>query len=224
MDFTHLVQTGGLVMLAAIIFAESGMMVGFFFPGDTLLFSAGILAAAGHLPIVWTVVVIALAAIAGDNTGYHIGKHLGPRLFKKEDGLIFRKDLILKAERFYEKYGTKTMLIAHFIPVIRSFAPVTAGAGKMDYRQFVVYDAIGDIAWAASVTLLGYFVGSRIPGIEKLIEPILIGIILVTLIPTIYHALKDPKIRAKLTGRRIPKLTNRQAQAEVDKDPLLKED
>jgi membrane-associated protein len=198
LDFTHLVQTGGLVMLAAIIFAESGMMVGFFFPGDTLLFSAGILAAAGHLPIIWTIVVIALAAIVGDNTGYHIGKHLGPRLFKKEDGIIFRKDLIMKAERFYEKYGTKTMLVAHFVPVIRSFAPVTAGAGKMDYKQFVIYDAIGDIAWAASITLLGYFVGSRIPGIEKLIEPILIGIILVTLLPTIYHALKDPKIRAKI--------------------------
>lgn len=202
LDFTNLIKTGGLFMLAAIIFAESGMMVGFFFPGDTLLFSAGILAATGHLPIVWTVVVIAVAAIVGDNTGYHIGKHLGPRLFKKEDGLIFRKDLILKAEKFYEKYGTKTMLIAHFVPVIRSFAPVTAGAGKMDYRQFVIYDAIGDITWAASITLLGYFVGSRIPGIEKLIEPILIGIIVITLVPTIYHALKDPKIRAKLLRRK----------------------
>ncbi len=203
LDFTHLVQTGGLVMLAAIIFAESGMMVGFFFPGDTLLFSAGILAAAGHLPIVLTIAVIAAAAIAGDNTGYHIGKHLGPRLFKKEDGIIFRKDLIMKAERFYERYGTKTMLIAHFVPVIRSFAPVTAGAGKMDYKQFVLYDAIGDIAWATSITLLGYFVGSRIPGVEKMIEPVLLGIIAITLIPTIYHALKDPKIRAKLL-RRIP--------------------
>lgn len=201
-DVTHLVQSGGLLMLAAIIFAESGMMVGFFFPGDTLLFSAGILAAAGHLPIVWTVVVIAAAAIIGDNCGYHIGKHLGPRLFKKKDSLIFREDLIQKAERFYEKYGTKTMLIAHFIPVIRSFAPVTAGAGKMDYRQFVVYDAIGDIAWATSITLLGYFVGSQIPGVEKLIEPILVIIIAVTLLPTLFHALKDPKIRSKLLRRK----------------------
>ncbi len=201
-DFTHLVQTGGLLMLAAIIFAESGMMVGFFFPGDTLLFSAGILAAAGHLPIVATIVVISLAAIIGDNTGYHIGKHLGPRLFKKEDSLIFRKDLIMKAERFYEKHGTKTMLVAHFIPVIRSFAPVTAGAGRMDYKQFVIYDAVGDIAWAASITLFGYFVGSRIPGVEKMIEPVLLGIIAITLIPTVYHALKDPKIRAKLLRKR----------------------
>jgi membrane-associated protein len=158
-DFIEIVRTGGLPMLFLIIFAESGMMVGFFFPGDTLLFSAGILAAAGVLPIWVTIAVIAGAAILGDNTGYHIGKHLGPRIFKKEDSLIFRKDLILKAEKFYEKYGTKTMLIAHFIPVIRSFAPVTAGAGKMNYKQFVVYDAIGDIVWASLITLLGYYVG-----------------------------------------------------------------
>jgi membrane-associated protein len=202
LDFTEIVRTGGLLILFLIIFAESGMMVGFFFPGDTLLFSAGILAAADQLPIVWTIVVIAAAAIIGDNTGYHIGRKLGPRLFKKEDGLIFRKELIMKAEKFYEKYGTKTMLIAHFIPVVRSFAPVTAGAGKMNYKQFVIYDAIGDIAWAASITLLGYYVGSRIPGVEHYIEPVLIGIILVTLLPTIYHALKDPKIRAKLLRRK----------------------
>lgn len=189
-------------MLAGIIFAESGMMVGFFFPGDTLLFSAGILAAAGQLPIFWTIVVIALAAIAGDNTGYHIGRKLGPKLFTKKDSIIFRHEYIMKAEGFYEKYGTKTMLLAHFIPVIRSFAPVTAGAGKMDYKQFVIYDALGDIAWAASVTLVGFFLGSRVPGIEKLIEPVLLGIIAITLIPTIYHALKDPKIRAKLLRRK----------------------
>ncbi len=209
LDFTEIVRTGGLLILFLIIFAESGMMVGFFFPGDTLLFSAGILAAADQLSIVWTIVVIAAAAIIGDNTGYHIGRKLGPRLFKKEDGLIFRKDLIMKAEKFYEKWGTKTMLVAHFIPIVRSFAPVTAGAGKMDYKQFVVYDAIGDIAWAASITLLGYYVGSRIPGVEHYIEPVLIGIILVTLLPTIYHALKDPKIRAKLLRSRVKRHESR---------------
>lgn len=197
-DVTHLVQTGGLLLIAAIIFAESGMMVGFFFPGDTLLFSAGILAAAGQLPIVWTILVIALAAIAGDNTGYHIGQKLGPKLFTKKDGIIFRHEYIMRAEKFYEKYGTKTMLVAHFVPVVRSFAPVTAGAGKMDYRQFFMYDAIGDTAWATSITLLGFFLGSRVPGIEKLIEPVLLCIVAITLIPTFYHAFKDPKIRARL--------------------------
>lgn len=207
LDFTELIQTGGLLVLALIIFAESGMMVGFFFPGDTLLFSAGILAAAGQLPLGWTLVVIAVAAIVGDNTGYHIGRKLGPKLFKKEDGIIFRHDFIMKTEAFYEKYGTKTMLVAHFIPVVRSFAPVTAGAGKMNYKQFFIYDAIGVIAWTLSIVLLGYFVGSRIPGIEHYIEPVLLAIIAATLIPTLYRAFKDPKIRAKFTSKfkRTPK-------------------
>ncbi len=196
-DVTHMVQTGGLLLIALIIFAESGMMIGFFFPGDTLLFSAGILAAGGQLPIVWTIVVITLAAILGDNTGYHIGKTAGPRLFK-DDNLLFRHDYIMRAERFYERYGTKTMLVAHFVPVVRSFAPVTAGAGKMNYKMFFIYDAIGVIAWTCLITLLGYFVGSRIPGIEKYIEPVLLTIIIVFLAPTVYHVCKDPKIRASI--------------------------
>jgi membrane-associated protein len=201
-DITHLVQTGGLLLLFLIIFAESGMMVGFLFPGDTLLFSAGILAASGSLPIVWTIVVIAGAAILGDNTGYHIGRLLGPKLFTKKDGIVFRHEHIMRAEAFYEKYGTKTMLLAHFIPVVRSFAPVTAGAGRMNYPQFVLFDAIGDIAWALAVTLVGYYLGSRVPGIEKLIEPLLIIIVLVFLAPTLYHVFKDPKIRAKFSRKR----------------------
>lgn len=200
-DVTHIVQAGGLVLIAAIIFAESGMMVGFLFPGDTLLFSAGILAASGKLSLAWTLLVIAIAAIVGDNVGYQIGRSLGPRLFRKKDGIIFRKEHIDRAERFYEKYGSKTMLIAHFVPIVRSFAPVTAGAGKMDRRMFMLYDAIGDIGWTLIVTLLGYFVGSRIPSIEKLIEPLLVGIILVFLAPTLYHIFKDPKIRAAISRR-----------------------
>jgi len=199
-DVTHLIQTGGLLILALIIFAESGMMVGFFFPGDTLLFSAGILAAGGHLPIVWTIVVIALAAIIGDNVGYHIGRTLGPRLFKK-DSVVFRHDYIMRAERFYEKYGSKTMLVAHFVPVVRSFAPVTAGAGKMNLKQFMFFDAIGNIAWATAITLLGYFVGSRIPWIENYIEPVLLIIIVAFLAPTLYHIFKDPRIRASLSAK-----------------------
>lgn len=199
-DVTSLIQSGGLLVLFLIIFAESGMMVGFFFPGDTLLFSAGILAAGGKLPIVETLAVIAAAAILGDNIGYQIGKRLGPKLFKK-DSLVFRHEYIMRAESFFEKYGTKTMLVAHFIPIVRTFAPVVAGASKMDIRQFVIYDAIGDIAWALLVTLAGYFIGSRIPGIEHYIEPILLAVIAVFLIPTVYHALKDPKIRSALAAR-----------------------
>lgn len=205
-DVTHLIQTGGLLLIALIIFAESGMMVGFFFPGDTLLLSAGVLAVTGTLSLPVAMIVIAAAAIAGDNVGYQIGKSFGPKLFKKKDGLIFRHDYIMRAESFFEKYGSKTMLAAHFIPIVRSFAPVAAGAASMNRKQFIVFDAIGIAAWTCSLTLFGYFVGSRIPGIDKYVEPLLICIVIATLVPTVYHALKDPKIRssikAKLSRRR----------------------
>ena len=199
-DVTQIIQSGGLLLIALIIFAESGMMVGFFFPGDTLLFSAGILAAAGNLPIALTIGVIAFAAILGDNIGYHIGNKLGPRLFKK-DSLVFRHEYIMRAEKFFEKYGTKTMLLAHFVPVVRTFAPVTAGAARMDYRIFFIFDAIGVIAWSFLITLLGYFLGSRIPGVEHYIEPVLLGIILIFLLPTIYHILRDEKIRNSISSK-----------------------
>jgi membrane-associated protein len=195
-DINHLIQVGGLLLLGLIIFAESGMMVGFFFPGDTLLFSAGILAASGSLSIVGTLIVIAAAAIIGDNVGYHIGYHFGRRLFQKSDGVIFRHEYIAQAERFYEKYGSKTMLLAHFVPVVRTFAPVTAGAGRMPLGKFMLFDAIGDIAWTLLVTLAGYFIGSRIPGIQHFIEPVLLLVVIVCLAPTLYHVVRDEKIRA----------------------------
>ena len=200
-DVNHILQTGGLLLIAAIIFAESGMMVGLFFPGDTLLLSAGVLAADHKLSLISVLAVVSLAAIAGDNVGFQIGKSLGPRLFRKKDGIIFRKEYIDKSEAFYEKHGSKTMLVAHFIPIVRSFAPVTAGAGKMDRRLFVIFDGIGDIAWAFSTTLFGYFVGSRIPGIDKYIEPVIIGIVVIFAAPTIYHLVRDPKIRAAMAAK-----------------------
>lgn len=199
-DVTQLIQSGGLLLIALVIFAESGMMIGFFFPGDTLLFSAGILAATGNLQILPTILVIAGAAILGDNIGYHIGKKVGPRLFKK-DSLVFRHDYIMRAEKFYEKYGTKTMLVAHFVPIVRTFAPVTAGAAKMNYRMFFIYDAIGDIAWTLLVTLAGYFIGSRIPGIENYIEPVLLAIIALFLLPTLFHIFRDPKFRTAISSK-----------------------
>lgn len=200
-NIVNLTQTGGILLVGLIIFSESGMMVGFFLPGDTLLFSAGILAAGHKLSLVSALVVIAIAAIAGDNTGYQIGRSLGPRLFRKKDGLIFRKEHIERAEKFYEKYGSKTMLIAHFVPVVRSFAPVTAGAGKMPRKLFMFFDAIGDIAWTLVLTLFGYFIGSRIPGINKYIEPVLILVVLAFLTPTLYHILRDPKLRSALRAK-----------------------
>lgn len=216
-DFVHLIETGGLLIIALIIFAESGMMVGFLFPGDTLLFSAGILAAQGVFSLPVVIAIIAGAAILGDNCGYQIGKYFGPRLFKK-DGLIFRKDHIHRAEKFYEKYGAKTMLVAHFIPIVRSFAPVVAGAANMNRVQFVIYDAIGDIVWAVSLTMLGYTLGYKFPVLEHYIEPVLIGIILLFLIPTLYHAFKDPRIGGAIKRKLGLNKNPKSSEATTDKD------
>lgn len=186
-DVNHIIEVGGLLLIAAIIFGESGMFVGFFFPGDTLLMAAGIFAAAGKLSLVTLLPVIALAAIIGDNLGYHIGKRYGRRLFRKPDGLLFRQEYVQRAEAFYEKYGSKAMLIAHFVPVVRTFAPAVAGVGHMNYRQFFIYDAIGDIAWAVSVTMVGYWFGSKVPNIESYILVAVAGVMMITLGPALYH-------------------------------------
>lgn len=163
--------------------------------------SAGVLAATGNLSLALAILVIGAAAILGDNVGYQIGKSFGPKLFKKEDSIIFRQEYIKRAEAFFEKYGSKTMLAAHFIPIVRSFAPVAAGAASMNRKLFVIFDAIGIAAWTALLVLFGYFVGSHIPGIDKYVEPLLVAVVILTLIPTLYHSLKDPKIRGALKRR-----------------------
>src|ERR1044072_8016611 len=179
-DPTHIVESGGLLLIALIIFAESGMLIGFFFPGDTLLIAAGIFAAQGKLSLTGICIVASLAAIAGDNAGYHIGKRMGPRLFRKKDGVLFRREYIEKAEGFFNRFGSKTMLLAHFVPIVRTFAPIIAGFGHMDRKRFFIFDAIGDIAWAISMTLVGYYVGSKIPNIDHYILLAVAGATVVT--------------------------------------------
>ncbi|HSW36810.1 MAG TPA: DedA family protein [Candidatus Saccharimonadales bacterium] len=189
-DVAQIVQAGGLALIAAIVFAEVGLMVGFFLPGDTLLLTAGVFAGQGKLPLAGTIIVIALAAMAGDNTAYLIGHKLGRRLFRKPNGLIFRQEYIVKAEKFYEIYGSKTALIAHFLPIIRTFSPLLSGVAKMPYAKFTLFDAIGDIAWALSITLLGYFVGTRIPNINHYIMLFLAVVVTASFGPTLYHLIK----------------------------------
>jgi membrane-associated protein len=190
LSVNHIIQTGGLLLIAALIFGESGMFIGFFFPGDTLLLTAGIFAAQGKLSLALSIIVIAIAAIIGDNTGYHIGKSYGRRLFRKPDGLIFRQEYIQRAEAFYEKFGSKTMLVAHFIPVVRSFAPAVAGAAKMSYKQFAIFDAIGDTAWTIILVLIGYWFGSKIPNIDHYILLVVAAVVLITLGSPLYHLAK----------------------------------
>ena len=189
-DVSHIIQAGGLLLIAAIIFAESGMFVGFFFPGDTLLLTAGVFAAQGKISLASVILVVAVAAIAGDNTGYHIGKRYGRRLFRKPDGLIFRQEYVQRAEKFYERFGSRTMLIAHFVPVVRTFVPPVAGVAHMNYPKFVIFDAIGDTAWAVIVTLMGYWFGTKIPNLDHYIVLAVVAVVFITLGPTVYHVIK----------------------------------
>ena len=185
----------------AIVFAESGMLVGFFLPGDTLLLAAGVFAAQGKFPIVLTIMLIAMAAILGDNTGYHIGKLTGKRIFRKKDGILFRHEYIEKAEKVYEKYGGKIMLLAHFLPIVRTFAPLVAGVGHMPRWKFFIFDAIGDIAWATVVTLLGFWLGSRIPNLDHYILPTAGIVSLITLGPMAWHIVGDRETRTRLLAK-----------------------
>lgn len=190
LDVTQIIQAGGLLLIGAIIFAESGMFVGFFFPGDTLLLSAGVFIAAGKLSFVTVIPVIAVAAILGDNVGYHIGKRYGRRLFRKPDGVLFRQEYVQRAEIFYEKYGNRAVLLAHFVPVVRTFAPAVAGVAHMNYRKYVVFNAAGDIAWTVILTFAGYWFGSRIHNLDHYVLLAVAVAMVITLGPTIYHLAK----------------------------------
>jgi membrane-associated protein len=190
LDVTNIIQAGGLLLIAAMIFAESGMFLGFFFPGDTLLLSAGIFIAAGKFSFITVIPVIALAAILGDNVGYHIGKRYGRRLFRKSDGVLFRQEYVQRAEVFYEKHGSKTVLLAHFVPVVRTFAPAVAGVARMNYKEYVAFDAIGDTTWTIILTFVGYWFGKRIPNLDHYVLLAVLVVIVISLGPTVYHIFK----------------------------------
>lgn len=191
LDPEMIIATGGLALIAFIVFAESGLLFGFFFPGDTLLLFAGILAAQGQFSIMAVIAVIMASAIAGGQVGYYIGEKFGPKLFKKKDGVLFKAEYIERSEKFYEKHGGKTIVLARFIPIVRTFAPVVAGIGHMDKKKFAFYNIAGSGIWGAGVTLIGYFLGSRIPDLDKYIMPIIAFVILASFIPAIYHLLKN---------------------------------
>ena len=182
-------------MVALIVFAESGLLIGFFLPGDTLLSGAGLAASQGELSLPILIIAVVTAAIVGDNVGYSIGRRAGPRIFKKEDGILFRQEYLEKSEEFYEKHGGKTIIIARFVPIVRTFAPVVAGASKMTRRRFFAFNVVGGILWGAGMPLLGYFVGNRIPGLDKYIEIVILGVVLLSLLIAFAHVLKDARTR-----------------------------
>jgi membrane-associated protein len=203
MNVDSIIQGGGILAIIAIIFAESGMLLGFFLPGDTLLLAVGVFAEQGKLPVplALAIALIALAAILGDNTGYQIGKISGKRMFRKKDGILFRHEYVERAEKVYEKYGSKIMLLSHFIAVVRTFVPVVAGIGKMNRLQFFIFDAIGDIVWAILVTMLGYWFGSKIPNIDHYIIPTVLAVSVLSFGPVLWHLFGDPESRKLIIAR-----------------------
>jgi len=178
-----LIQWGGYVLLVAIVFAETGLLIGCFLPGDSLLITAGLLAAAGHLNIWWINLLLMAAAIIGDSVGYAIGARLGPHIFTREKSLLFNPKHVLRTRHFYEKYGPKTIVIARFVPIIRTFAPVLAGVGAMQYRRFLTYNVLGGIGWVASMSGAGYGLGRAVPNISKYMHAVVITIIVLSCIP-----------------------------------------
>ncbi|HKX75498.1 MAG TPA: VTT domain-containing protein [Acidimicrobiia bacterium] len=183
LDPRELLIAFGTIGLFAIVFAESGLFFGFFLPGDSLLFTAGLFAAQGTLSLPVILVGCFVAAVAGDQVGYQFGKRVGPALFRRPDSRFFRQEYVHRAEHFFRKYGAKTIVLARFVPIVRTFAPILAGVGTMPYRTFVTYNVVGGLLWAVGVTLLGYLLGELIPDIDTYLLPIVALIVFLSLIP-----------------------------------------
>ena len=184
-NLPDLVHWAGLFGLAAIVFSETGLLVGVFLPGDSLLVTAGLLAARGYLNVYALAPVLTLAAIFGNSVGYSIGRATGPRVFRRENSLFFNKKHAIRAHEFYEKYGHKTIVLAQFMPIIRTFSPVVAGVGGMSFRQFITFNIIGAFIWIWSMLGIGYFLGSYIPGIDQHIEIVVVIVIFISILPAI---------------------------------------
>jgi membrane-associated protein len=189
-DPTIVVTTGGYIGIALFVFAESGVLVGIFFPGDSLLFAAGLLSATSLLNIGLLVPLVVLAAIAGDSVGYWFGTRVGNALFTRPDSRFFKQEYVQRTQQFYETYGGRAVVLARFVPIVRTIAPILAGVGTMKYREFVTYNILGALLWGAGVVLLGYFLGVIIPGIIDYILPITLGIIVVSFLPILLNVFR----------------------------------
>ncbi len=193
-DPQKIVAAFGLIGVILIIFAESGLLFGFFLPGDSLLFTAGFLASQDLIPFIPLVIGTFLAATIGDSIGYWFGYKTGPALFAREDSWIFKKKYVDRTQAFYEKHGRKTIIIARFTPIVRTFAPILAGVAKMNYKVFLKYNLIGGLIWATGLTVAGYFLGKAIPNVDKYLLPIILAIVFVSFIPGIVHIFRRKKL------------------------------
>jgi len=184
-DLSQIIQTVGLLGVAAIVFAESGLLIGFFLPGDSLLFTAGLLASQGVFSFSLLILLSFIAAVAGDSVGYAFGYRIGPRIFTREDSRFFKKAHLEQAHNFFVRYGAQAIVLARFMPIVRTFTPILAGVGKMPYRTFITYNFIGAALWAIGIPTLGFTLGTLVPSIDEYILPIIAGIIVVSFIPPI---------------------------------------
>jgi membrane-associated protein len=190
LDPTHLINTFGLIGIMVILFAECGLLVGFFLPGDSLLFTAGLLAAGSLIAPLWVLLLLLpLAAVAGNLVGYWIGRKAGPAVFNRPDSRLFKAEHVERSGAFFQRNGTRTILLARFVPIVRTFATVMAGASRMDFRRYVTYSVIGGIAWAAGVTLLGYWLG-QVAVVRDHVELFIVGIVAISLIPVALEVLR----------------------------------
>ena len=189
-DVNHLLQAGSLFIIAAIIFAESGLLLGLFLPGDTLLIAGGVFASNGKLPLGWLILVSFISTVAGYQLGYILGRRAGPHIFTRQEGILFRKDYMAHTEEFFKRHGWKTILIARFIAIVRTVVPLVAGMGKMDQRIFLIFNLIGGLVWSGGLILLSYWIGTRIPNFDNYIEYLLVLAVVLTWIGLAYELYK----------------------------------
>lgn len=192
-DLVKIIEAVGYVGVTAIVFAESGLLIGFFLPGDSLLFTAGFLASQGFFNIFTLTTLTFIAAVAGDSVGYAFGQKVGKKLFQKEDSIFFHKKHLVRAQLFYEKHGGKAVTIARFMPIVRTFAPIVAGMGDMKYKRFLFFNVIGGFLWAVLIPFLGFYLGNIIPGVDKYLLPILAVIIFLSILPSVLHIINEKR-------------------------------
>lgn len=199
-DIVELTKTIGYVGLFVIVFAESGVFFGFFLPGGSMLFTAGLLASQGLFNIYILIILLGLAAVFGDSVGYWFGSKVGPKIFKREDSLLFKKKHLLQTKIFYDKHGPMAVVLGRFIPIVRTFVPILAGVADMHYGRFIRYNIIGAILWAIGMTLLGYFIGESVPGMQDYLVPIIVVIVFLSIVPILLEMRKkkeEPKTPLK---------------------------
>jgi membrane-associated protein len=217
LDPRALILWGGYVVLFAIVFAESGLFFGFFLPGDSLLFTAGFLASQGYLDLMVLIPLLIVAAIAGDQVGYSFGYRVGRPLFNREDSLLFKKKHLIKAEDFFEKHGGKAIILARFLPAVRTFVPIVAGVARMRYRRFVSFNVIGGLTWVLGLTLGGYLFGSLVPDVDRYLIPVILLIIVVSAMPTAIHLWRESRHDIwRLVQARVPGFGPRVPSPESD--------